>query len=224
MILLKEAISTKDCFDMLQKGILTKLKEFLANAQYDEKARVGLTSKEVQHTRGRFDSYDWTTFKPTVLSAIKILINNRALPSSFWGKYAVKADRGELTGGGMAALSPYSQEIENYIALVDAALSQVRLNESRYLVELKGYYDQGNWFFRWEGGRVSIPQAAPESIAKLFQAGQVKDRATQPRSQRGKTYMEIVEGIRTGADCLSWIWSSDLPAFKDYAAKLGGVF
>ena len=96
--------------------------------------------------------------------------------------------------------------------------------DSRTLVELNGYYDQGNWFFKWEGGRVSLQGISPEDIAQLLQKGQVKDSVTQPKSQRGKTYAEMVAGIQTGTDRLSWIWSSDLPSFKSAAQSLGGIF
>lgn len=103
-------------------------------------------------------------------------------------------------------------------------VEESKLTEGRSLMGLKGYYDQGNWLFKWEGGRVSLQGTPVEQITTLLQKGQVKDSATTPRSKRNKTYAELVQGILTGTDRLCWIWSSDLPVFREYARSIGGIF
>lgn len=100
----------------------------------------------------------------------------------------------------------------------------IKLSETRTLVMLKGYYDQGSWLFKWEGGQVSLRNTPIETITSLLMKSQVKDAATQPRSARNKTYAEIANGIQTGSDRLCFIWSNDLITFKNIAQSLGGIF
>lgn len=100
---------------------------------------------------------------------------------------------------------------------------KVSIQETRTLIKLKGFYDQGNWFFKWERGCISLKGTSPEVVARLFQKAQVKDAATQPRSARNKTYMEMVQGIMTGADRLCWIWSNNVQTLKDAAKTIGGI-
>ena len=86
----------------------------------------------------------------------------------------------------------------------------IKLNEFRSLIPVKCYYnvDMDCYVFKFDGKTISIKGASDEDLARAFRKSQMKDEETEPRSQRGKTYMEMVQAIKNGTDHTNYIWST----------------
>ena len=91
----------------------------------------------------------------------------------------------------------------------------VKLTESHSLIPVKCYYnpDMDCFVFKFDGKTVSLRNVADEELAKVFRKSQMKDEETEPRSARGKTYMEMVQSIKNGTDHINYIWSNFVSTF-----------
>jgi hypothetical protein len=87
--------------------------------------------------------------------------------------------------------------------------------ETRHLETLKCYYNEPMdvFVFQCAGKKITIQYASPEQIASIFRKARVKDDSTEPRSVRGKTYLEIVAAIINGTDQTNYLWNTDVDIF-----------
>jgi len=86
----------------------------------------------------------------------------------------------------------------------------IRFNESRSLVPVKCYYnvDMDCYVFKFNGKTISLKNVSDEELARAFRKCQMKDEETEPRSERGKTYMGMVQSIKNGTDHINYVWSN----------------
>lgn len=98
---------------------------------------------------------------------------------------------------------------------IKAYVIMVILKESRRLETLKCYYNEvmDVFVFHCAGRKITIQYASPEQIAVVFRKAQVKDEETEPRSVRGKTYLEMVASVMDGTDQTNYLWSTDIHTF-----------
>ena len=98
----------------------------------------------------------------------------------------------------------------------------VIIQEARHLETLKCYYNKplDVFIFHCAGKKITIQYASPEQIAAVFRKAQVKDESTEPRSVRGKTYLEMVAAVIDGSDQTNYLWSSDVDTFFNACEKL----
>jgi hypothetical protein len=91
----------------------------------------------------------------------------------------------------------------------------VIIQEARHLETLKCYYNESMdvFIFHCAGKKITIQYASPEQIASVFRKAQVKDESTEPRSARGKTYLEMVASVIDGTDQTNYLWSTDVDVF-----------
>jgi hypothetical protein len=96
------------------------------------------------------------------------------------------------------------------------------MQEARSLVLLKGYYNAGLdvYIFTCEGKKITLQYMTDEQIVKLFKMAKLKDKSSEPRSAREKTYAEMVAGIKDGSDTECWIWSNMIEVFFSAADDL----
>ena len=89
------------------------------------------------------------------------------------------------------------------------------VKEARCLETLKCWYHEAMdvFVFQCAGRKISIQYAGPEQIASIFRKAQVKDEATEPRSARGKTYLEMVASVIDGSDQTNYLWSTCVETF-----------
>lgn len=89
------------------------------------------------------------------------------------------------------------------------------LKEARHLTMLKCFYNEAMdvYVFHCAGKKVSLQHVTPEQIAAIFRKAQVKDETTEPRSSRGKTYLEMVADIISGGDSENWMWDTYVDTF-----------
>jgi hypothetical protein len=101
----------------------------------------------------------------------------------------------------------------------------VILKEARHLETLKCYYNEPMdvFVFQCAGKKTTIQYASPKQIASIFRKAQVKDESTEPRSVRGKTYLEMVAAIIDGTDQLNYLWSTDVDVFFAACEAFGTV-
>jgi hypothetical protein len=101
-------------------------------------------------------------------------------------------------------------------------MDMVRIFESRHLETLKCYYNEplDVFVFHCAGKKITIQYASPEQIASVFRKAQVKDESTEPRSARGKTYLEMVAAVIDGSDQTNYLWSSDVDTFFNACEEL----
>jgi hypothetical protein len=94
--------------------------------------------------------------------------------------------------------------------------------ESRHLVLLRGWYqaEMDVYVFSCDRRKITLQYITDEQIAKLFRTGQVKDHASEPKSAREKTYMEMVLAMKSGEDNECWIWSNMIDVFFSSADDL----
>jgi hypothetical protein len=87
--------------------------------------------------------------------------------------------------------------------------------EARHLETLKCYYNESMdvFIFCCAGKKITIQYASPEQIASVFRKAQVKDESTEPRSIRGKTYLEMVASVIDGTDQTNYLWSTCADTF-----------
>lgn len=76
------------------------------------------------------------------------------------------------------------------------------------------------FIFSCEGKKATVQYATEEQIAALFRHAKVKDEMTEPRSVRGKTYLEMVRAVKDGSDKHNYLWSTDIQTFFDGCKKL----
>jgi hypothetical protein len=91
----------------------------------------------------------------------------------------------------------------------------VILKEARHLETLKCYYNESMdvFIFHCAGKKITIQYASPEQIASVFRKAQVKDEKTEPKSVRGKTYLQMVAAVIDGTDRTNYLWSTDVDTF-----------
>ena len=53
-----------------------------------------------------------------------------------------------------------------------------------------------------------------------FRKAQVKDEHTEPRSLRGKTYLEMVAAVVDGSDQTNYLWSTEVDNFFNACEEL----
>jgi hypothetical protein len=101
-------------------------------------------------------------------------------------------------------------------------MDMIRILESRHLEMLKCYYNEQMdvFVFSCAGKKITIQYASPEQIASVFRKAHVADEHTEPRSARGKTYLEMVAAIIDGSDHENWIYSSDIDTFFNACEEL----
>jgi len=103
----------------------------------------------------------------------------------------------------------------------------IRFQEEHHLCKMLAYVDGSSWLFvvdDWNRKtHVSLVNKTAGDIIKLFIRGKVKDNAKQPRSIRGVTYQQIVDGVISGADRVCWLWSNNLNLFYDAAKEMGAI-
>jgi len=107
----------------------------------------------------------------------------------------------------------------------------LNFQEEHHLCKMMGYAngtpEKASWLFVVDDWRskvqVSLRENSVEEVAKLFQKGQVRDNASEPRSHKGTTYKQIVEDILSGVDRVSWIWSNHLQEFYTAAKGMGAI-
>jgi hypothetical protein len=63
------------------------------------------------------------------------------------------------------------------------------------------------------GEKITLQYMTDEQITKLFKVAKLKDKSSEPRSAREKTYAEMVAGIKDGSDTECWIWSNMVDMF-----------
>ena len=98
----------------------------------------------------------------------------------------------------------------------------VVIKESRHLEILKCFYNEPMdvFVFSCAGKKITVQYASPEQIASVFRKAQVKDQFTEPRSLRGKTYIEMVAAVIDGSDTENWIYSNYVDMFFEECQKL----
>jgi len=98
----------------------------------------------------------------------------------------------------------------------------VVLNEARHLETLKCYYNSSLdvFVFHCAGKKITIQYASPEQVAAVFRKAQVKDEHTEPRSLRGKTYLEMVAAVIDGSDQTNYLWSTEVDNFFNACEEL----
>jgi hypothetical protein len=103
----------------------------------------------------------------------------------------------------------YPQRATAYLA------SMIIFREARHLETLKCYYNEPMdvFVFQCAGKKITIQYASPEQVASVFKKAQVKDESTEPRSASGKTYMEMVAAVISGADRTNYLWSTNVDVF-----------
>jgi hypothetical protein len=96
------------------------------------------------------------------------------------------------------------------------------MKESRSLILLKGYYNSSLdvYVFTCDGKKITLQYITDEQIIKLFKTSKLKDKSSEPRSAREKTYSEMVAGIKDGSDTECWIWSNMIDLFFSTADDL----
>ena len=94
--------------------------------------------------------------------------------------------------------------------------------ESRHLETLKCFYNEPMdvFVFQCAGKKTTIQYATPEQIASIFRKAGVKDEHTEPRSVRGKTYLEMVAAVINGSDTLNYLWSNCVDLFFEICEEL----
>jgi len=94
-------------------------------------------------------------------------------------------------------------------------LIMVIVREARRLETLKCYYNKSLdvFVFHCAEKKITIQYASPQQIVAIFKKAQVKDDDTEPKSVRGKTYLEMVEAIINGTDHINYLWSTDVDTF-----------
>jgi hypothetical protein len=87
--------------------------------------------------------------------------------------------------------------------------------EARHLETLKCYYNEPMdvFIFHCAEKKITIQYASPEQIASVFRKAQVKDESTEPRSARGKTYLEMVAAVINGTDQTNYLWNTNVDTF-----------
>jgi hypothetical protein len=93
----------------------------------------------------------------------------------------------------------------------------IKLTESHSLIPVKCYYnsEMDCFVFKVDGKTVSLKGASDEDLARVFRKSQMKDEETEPRSARGKTYMEMVQSIKNGTDHTNYIWNNFVSVFLE---------
>ena len=96
------------------------------------------------------------------------------------------------------------------------------LKEARHLEVLTCYYNEPMdvFVFNCSGKKITIQYASPEQISSVFRKAQVKDEATEPRSARGKTYLEMVSSVIDGSSNTNYIWSNNVDIFFNACEEL----
>ena len=96
------------------------------------------------------------------------------------------------------------------------------IRESRRLETLKCYYNEPMdvFVFQCAGKKITIQYASPEQIAGVFKKAQVKDESTEPKSARGKTYLEMAAAVIDGSDQTNYIWSTNVDIFFNACEEL----
>ncbi|MDR2407358.1 MAG: hypothetical protein LBE13_04500 [Bacteroidales bacterium] len=61
------------------------------------------------------------------------------------------------------------------------------------------------YVFTCEGKKITLQYMTDEQIIKLFKTAKLKDKSSEPRSAREKTYAEMVTGIKDGSDTECWM-------------------
>lgn len=87
----------------------------------------------------------------------------------------------------------------------------------RYLVSVSVHYNGTDTFTLQWNKKVKVFRGTPEGFAKFLQNIKATDSVTTPRSSRGVTYMQIVNGIIDGSHSSVWAWSSNLEAMDNFA-------
>lgn len=93
----------------------------------------------------------------------------------------------------------------------------------RYLIQTKIKADGNIWSFKPVNGKGELPfslQASEDQIRTLFRKLKVKDDISQPRSNKGLTYQQMMDEIKSGRDNLVYIWSNYYPKSVEDARKL----
>jgi hypothetical protein len=90
----------------------------------------------------------------------------------------------------------------------------IMLKESRHMETLKCYYNEplDVFIFHCAGKKITIQYASPQQIASVFRKAQVKDE-TLPRSNREKTYLEMVANVIDGTDTTNYLWNTYVDIF-----------
>lgn len=98
----------------------------------------------------------------------------------------------------------------------------VQLNEIHKLIPVKCYYNQAMdcFVFKFDGKTVSVANVEDVDLARAFRLSQMKDEETDPRSVRGKTYMEMVAAIKNGTDHINYIWNNYVGTFMTALEQL----
>ncbi|MGL5913512.1 MAG: hypothetical protein ACRCZB_05050 [Bacteroidales bacterium] len=88
----------------------------------------------------------------------------------------------------------------------------IHYEENRSLIEVHCYYSSAmNCFiFKFAGKTIEIKDVDEALIARAFKRALVKDGITEPRSTRGRTYMQMVLAIKAGTDKLNYVWSNQV--------------
>lgn len=117
---------------------------------------------------------------------------------------------------------PHISLIPVFIKKANAYLIMIIIQESRRLEPLKCYYNEPMdvFVFQCAGKKITIQYATPEQIASIFRKAQVKDEETEPRSVRGKTYLEMAASVIDGSDQTNYIWSNDIDTFFNACEEL----
>lgn len=77
----------------------------------------------------------------------------------------------------------------------------------RQLLKVKVLWDGGNgWTFNLPKGKMIVYHGSIDGITKFLQKIQAKDVASEPKSDRNKTYKDIALEIQTGQDREIWVW------------------
>lgn len=91
-------------------------------------------------------------------------------------------------------------------------LDRPKIEELRSLVLVNVYWNgKTGWSLSFIGGN-KVFNGTGENFAKFLRKVQAKD-STHPRSQRNKTYQEIVNDIMDGKERTIYIWSNILNNF-----------
>jgi hypothetical protein len=89
------------------------------------------------------------------------------------------------------------------------------MTEARRLIKVHVRYEKDLWTLQYEG-TVRVFHGDVDSFAKFLQRIRACDDATQPRSVRNKTYMNMALEIQDGSDPNIWIWSTVLSKMQDF--------
>jgi hypothetical protein len=90
------------------------------------------------------------------------------------------------------------------------SMNESKLKEIRSLVQINIYWNGKNSFsMNWPGGN-KVFNGSPEGFAKFLRRIGAKESSSYPRSERYKTYSQIVDDIVTAKDPNVYCWSNIL--------------